>query len=98
MIVEKALKMTQMMDVPVLGVVENMSYALCPDCGTKISVFGESHLDELARRYGVTLTARLPIDPKLAAGSDKGMLELFNGDWLDALADAVHDLQPRKHV
>ena len=95
MIVEKALKMTQMMDVPVLGLVENMSYILCPDCGTSIPVFGQSHLDELAARYGVALTARLPIDPKLASGCDKGMLELFNGDWLDALSDAIADLQPK---
>lgn len=95
MIVEKALKMTEMMNIPVLGVVENMSYVECPDCARKIELFGESRVEELAKEYKLNLTARLPIDPKLASGCDKGMLELFNGDWLDAIADAIADLPAR---
>ncbi len=93
MIVEKAIKMAALMNVPVLGLVENMSYIACPDCGRHIEVFGQSHADELAGRYNIPVTAKLPIDPKLAGSVDKGLIELFNGDWLDKLADAIYDLK-----
>lgn len=96
MIVEKALKMANMMEIPVMGLVENMSYIACPDCNRHIEVFGQSHVDELADRYNIPYTAKLPIDPKLAGGIDKGMIELFNGDWLDKLADAIYDLPVKK--
>lgn len=96
MIVEKALKMAGMMNIPVLGLVENMSYATCPDCGKRVEVFGHSHIEEIAKRYGIEHTARLPIDPKLSAGVDKGLIELFNGDWLDKLADAIVDCPVRE--
>ncbi len=96
MIVEKALKMAGMMNIPVLGLVENMSYATCPDCGKRVEVFGHSHIEEIAKRYGIEHTARLPIDPKLSASVDKGMIELFNGDWLDKLADAIVDWPVRE--
>ena len=89
MIVEKAVKMAEMMHVPVLGIVENMSYFECPDCGAKHSVFGESHVDEVAARYGIPVVARLPVSSKIAGAGDKGMIELFDGDWLDTLSDAV---------
>ncbi|NLO85201.1 MAG: Mrp/NBP35 family ATP-binding protein [Clostridiales bacterium] len=97
MIVEKALKMAGMMNIPVVGMVENMSYIQCPDCDCKVEVFGKSHLAEIAERYGIELTAKLPIDPKLAGGVDKGMIELFNGDWLDKVADALYELEPIAH-
>jgi len=96
MIVEKALKMAGLMNVPVLGLVENMSYIACPDCGRQIEVFGKSHVDELAGRYDIPVTAKLPIDPKLAGSVDKGMIELFNGDWLNRLADAIYELPARE--
>ncbi len=96
MIVEKALKMAGLMNVPVLGLVENMSYIACPDCGRQIEVFGKSHVDELAGRYSIPVTAKLPIDPKLAGSVDKGMIELFNGDWLNRLADAIYELPARE--
>ena len=92
MIVEKALKMANLMEIPVMGLVENMSYIACPDCDRHIEVFGHSHVEEIASRYDIPLTAKLPIDPKLAGGIDKGMIELFNGDWLDNIADAIYDL------
>ena len=92
MIVEKAIKMTGMLEIPVLGLVENMSYIACPDCGRHIEVFGESRVEEIADRYNIPLTAKLPIDPKLAGGVDKGMIELFNGDWLNNISDAIYDL------
>ena len=95
MIVEKSIKMVDMLNIPVIGLVENMSYVQCPDCGKKIAVFGESHVDAIARQYGIPHTA-LPIDRKLAASADKGMIELTNGDWLDEIANAIDQLQPRE--
>lgn len=96
MIVEKSIKMVDMLNIPVIGLVENMSYVQCPDCGKKIEVFGESHVNAIARQYGIPHTAALPIDRKLAASADKGMIELTNGDWLDEIANAIDQLQPRK--
>ena len=96
MIVEKSIKMVDMLNIPVVGLVENMSYVQCPDCGKKIEVFGESHVDAIARQYGIPHTAALPIDRKLTASADKGMIELTNGDWLDEIANAIDQLQPRE--
>ena len=96
MIVEKSIKMVDMLNIPVIGLVENMSYVQCPDCGKKIEVFGESHVNEIARQYGIPHTAALPIDRKLAASADKGMIELTNGNWLDEIANAIDQLQPRE--
>jgi len=89
MIVEKAVNMAKLMDVPVLGLVENFSYIMCPDCGKRISLFGDSHIEEVAERYGLPVLGQLPIDPKLASACDKGLLELFEGDWLEYAADVV---------
>lgn len=75
MIVGKAVKMAQMMDIPVLGVIENYSYLECPDCGKHISVFGQSKVDEVAANYGLPVLAKLPIDPKLAEAVDAGEIE-----------------------
>jgi len=75
MIVGKAVKMAQMMDIPVIGVVENYSYLECPDCGKKIPVFGESKVDAVAEQYGIPVLAKLPVDPKLAAAVDEGKIE-----------------------
>ncbi|MBR3739873.1 MAG: Mrp/NBP35 family ATP-binding protein [Clostridia bacterium] len=83
MIVEKAMNMAGMMNIPVKGLVENMSYALCPDCGKHVDVFGESHADEIAQRFGTQVLGKLPINQKLAAACDAGLIELFEGDWLD---------------
>ena len=89
MIVEKAVKMAGLMNIPVLGIAENMSYYRCPKCGEELAVFGESHVQEIADRYGIGCVARLPIDPKLAAAADHGMIELFEGDFLDGMADML---------
>ena len=80
MIVAKAVKMAQMMNVPILGVVENMSYVLCPDCGRHIQVFGDSHVDEIAEKYSLPVLAKMPIDPALAKNADEGLIETFAGD------------------
>lgn len=90
MIVTKAVKMAEMMNIPVLGLVENMSYFECPDCGSRLPVFGESKVDEVAAQQGLDVLGKLPINPKLAAACDKGMIELYEGDWLD---DAVKKLE-----
>ncbi len=89
MIVGKAVKMAGMMNIPVLGIVENMSYFECPDCHSRHAIFGDSHVDQVAADHGIETVARMPISPKLAAAADKGLLELFDGDWLDGLADIV---------
>ena len=89
MIVEKALNMADMMHIPVLGLVENMSYAVCPDCGKHVEVFGESHAQETAQRFNTQVLARLPINLKLAAACDAGLIELFEGDWLE---DAIRKI------
>ena len=89
MIVEKAVNMANMMDIPILGVVENMSYVECPDCGKKIAVFGESHIDEVAAEKGLKVLAKLPIDPETASLVDAGKIEDFKGNWLDSAADVV---------
>jgi Mrp family chromosome partitioning ATPase len=92
MIVEKAVKMAGLLNVPVLGVVENMSYFECPDCHGKHSIFGESRIDETAKKLGVDTVSRIPINPKLAAACDKGAIELFEGDWLDNIADKLEKI------
>ena len=92
MVVEKAVRMAEMMDVPILGIVENMSYIVCPDCGRKIALFGEGRSQEAAARHGLDLLAEMPIDPKLASLVDKGQIEDFQGDWLTKVADAVEQL------
>ncbi|WP_274952825.1 Mrp/NBP35 family ATP-binding protein [Angelakisella massiliensis] len=92
LIVEKAVNMAAMMNIPVLGVVENMSYVKCPDCGKEIRVFGESHLDEVAGKHQLKVLARLPIDPALARVVDQGVVELFEGDWMDSAAETVEAL------
>ena len=86
MIVAKAVKMAQMMNIPVLGIVENMSYFQCPNCGEKHHVFGDSHIDAIASQFDIDTVAKLPIDPAIASIADKGMIELFEGDWLEDLA------------
>ena len=84
MIVSKAANMAQMMNIPVLGLVENMSYVKCPDCGKEIKVFGESHIEEIAEKFQYDLLGRIPMDPKLSALVDRGMIELMENDYMDA--------------
>ena len=92
MIVEKAVKMANMMNVPILGLVENMSYIKCPDCDKEIKIYGDSHVEEIAKEYSLDLIGRLPIDPLLAKQCDAGTIELFEGNWLDAAADKLETL------
>ena len=89
MIVSKAVKMAEMMHVPVLGFVDNYSYLQCPDCGKKIQVFGKSHLDEVAAKFELPILARLPIDPAVAEAYDAGLMETVNTDALTGAVEAV---------
>ena len=93
MIVEKAVNMAKLMDIPVLGLVENFSYILCPDCGKQIPLFGESHVEEVAEHFGLPILGKLPLDPRLASACDKGMIELAVTDPIEHAADVVEQVQ-----
>lgn len=96
MIVSKAVKMAEMMNIPILGLVENMSYFKCPDCDKEYKIYGESHIEEIAQKHNIDILGKLPIDPKIAAACDRGMIELFEGNWLDNIADILEKLEGKK--
>lgn len=89
MIVAKAVKMAELMSIPVIGLVENMSYFACPDCGSSHKIFGESHIDQIALTYGVPVLAKLPIDPAIAEHVDQGKVESLKGYGLEQVADLI---------
>jgi Mrp family chromosome partitioning ATPase len=93
MIVAKAVNMAKMMNVPIIGIIENMSYVKCPDCGKVIQVFGESHVDEIAAKFGLKVLGKCPFDPDLAKNFDVGLAELANAAYLDPAADAVEQFE-----
>lgn len=92
MIVEKAVKMAKLMNIPILGVVENMSYFECPDCHKKINVFGDSHIESIAAEYSIPLLAKIPICTDLAKMCDNGTIELYEGDWIDPALNEIEKL------
>ena len=91
MIVSKAVKMAELMHIPILGLVENMSYFKCPDCGKEHKIFGDSHIDKIAEEYGTRVLAKVPIDPDLAKSVDTGTVELFVGDYFENAANTIED-------
>ena len=93
MIVEKAVNMAKLMDIPVLGLIENFSYILCPDCGKQIPLFGESHVEEVAEHFGLPILGKLPLDPRLASACDKGMIELAITDPVEHAADVIEQVK-----
>ena len=93
MVVEKAVKMAERMDVPIVGVVENMSYLLCPDCGKEIPLFGVGKTQAAADAHGLKLLGRMPLAPQLAALTDAGRIEDFQGDWLTGLSDILEKFE-----
>ena len=95
LIVEKAVNMAKLMNIPIVGIVENMSYFACPDCGKKHEIFGKSHVEEAAKTFGIPHFARLPMDPKLTSMVDRGAIELYEGDWLDGITDAIDEMSPK---
>jgi len=94
MIVEKAVKMAEKMNIPVLGLVENMSYTVCPHCGEKYSIFGESHIEEITEKYGIKTICKLPFDPELAALCDRGEIESFQKDNLHNIVKMLISVKP----
>ena len=92
MIVEKAVNMARMMNIPILGLVENMSYVQCPHCDEKIYIFGESHIEEIAKEYHVPVLARIPMDPKLAAACDAGKIEFLECDYMQDAMEVIKHL------
>ena len=93
MVVEKAVKMAEMMNIPIVGVVENMSYLVCPDCGKEIPLFGQGKTQAAAQAHGLKVLGRMPIDPKLAELTDAGRIEDFEGGWLDPLAGILEKFE-----
>ncbi len=89
MIVSKAVKMAKMLNIPIIGIVENMSYFECPKCGERHQIFGESHVDELARAYGIEAVAKIPMDPAIAASCDAGEVESIEAPWLAPVIEKV---------
>lgn len=89
MVVQKAVKMAQMMSIPIVGLAENMSYVQCPDCGKKLYIFGEGKTEEAAKEYHIPLLAKMPIDPALAKLTDDGCIEQFDGHWLDGVVETL---------
>ena len=96
MVVEKAVNMANMMNVPVLGLVENMSYLVCPDCGKKIEVFGRSKAEEIAMTYGIPSVVRMPLDAKISNLADAGKIEEYQTDALNVIFDSIERAQARK--
>ena len=92
MIVGKAVKMAELMKVPVMGIVENMSYFECDKCGKRHDLFGKSNIEELASQYNIPQISKITINPKLAAACDKGLIELYDGEWLDNIALAIEKM------
>ncbi|MGE4485106.1 MAG: iron-sulfur cluster carrier protein MrpORP [Oscillospiraceae bacterium] len=96
MIVSKAVKMAEMMNIPVLGLVENMSYFECPDNGKAYKIFGESHIDEIAEKHNLKVLAKLPVDPRISAACDSGMIELFDGNWFDNILKIIEGSEEKE--
>ncbi|NLY36012.1 MAG: Mrp/NBP35 family ATP-binding protein [Tissierellia bacterium] len=95
MIVSKAVNMAKMMNIPVIGLVENMSYFTCPDNGKEYKIFGESHLEQIAQEYDLDILAKLPIDPELAKACDRGEIEGYKGPWLDKLVEKLEKMEEK---
>ena len=91
MIVGKAVNMARQMNIPILGIVENMSYVKCPDCGKKIFVFGKSHLEDVIHKYDLNVLGQIPLDSELTKLSDMGMIEEYESDWLTELNTKVRE-------
>ena len=92
MIVEKAVKMAKLMNIPIIGIIENMSYFECPDCGKRHNIYGESHIEEIAAQYNIPVLAKLPICTELAKQCDQGTVELFEGDWLNEAVNKIGNI------
>ncbi|HHT50623.1 MAG TPA: Mrp/NBP35 family ATP-binding protein, partial [Eubacteriaceae bacterium] len=95
MIVSKAVRMAEMMDIPIIGIVENMSYFKCPDCNKEYKIFGESNIDKIANKHNLEVLAKLPIEPKIASSCDNGLIELYNENWFE-IGDIFENMEEIK--
>lgn len=93
MIVLKAVKMAEKMNIPIIGLVENMSYFKCSDCGKQHKIFGDSHIDEIAEKHHLKVLAKLPVDPEITAACDKGMIEDLDVNWFDDVAKILEKME-----
>jgi len=93
MIVSKAVKMAELMKIPIIGVVENMSYFMCPDCGKRINVFGESHTEEVAKKHNLKVLAKIPIDTEISKACDAGEIEMYQTDFLNELTKILIEME-----
>lgn len=93
MVVSKAVKMAEMMNIPILGIVENMSYLECPDCHSQINLFGSSHVEEIAEKHQIKAISKLPLNPSIAELCDKGMIEMVEGDYLTNIIDEIKNME-----
>lgn len=98
MIVEKAVKMAKNMNIPIIGVVENMSYFKCPDCNKEYKIFGDSKIEEVAKKHNLKVLAKLPIDPKVASACDRGMIELCDDALLNDIAEILENMENEKAI
>ena len=89
MIVAKAVRMAEMMNIPIIGIVENMSYFKCPDCGSEHHIFGQSSIDSIAAEHGIKVLAKLPLDPAAASACDSGNAETLDTSALDSVIDEI---------
>lgn len=92
MIVSKAIKMANIMEIPILGIIENMSYFKCPECGSEHQIFGKSNLDKVSKKYFLDILARIPIDPELAKLTDTGLIELYEADYMQNCSDKIYNM------
>ena len=92
MIVSKAVKMAEMMNIPVIGIIENMSYFKCPDCNKEHKIFGESHIEDIARKHGLDVLAKVPMDSRISASVDSGLIELIDGAWFDNILEILEKI------
>ena len=92
MIVTKAVNMAKMMNIPIIGLVENMAYFKCPDCGNEYKIFGDSNIEKIAKKLNLKVLAKLPIKPEIAAACDNGTIEFFEGDWLDNIVGVLEKM------
>ncbi|HZJ99162.1 MAG TPA: P-loop NTPase, partial [Tissierellaceae bacterium] len=96
MIVSKAVRMAGMMNIPIIGLVENMSYFTCPDNGKDYRIFGESHIKEIAHDYKLRVLGKIPIDPKISTACDNGTIEDYDGDWLDSIGEVLEKMKVKQ--
>ena len=93
MIVSKAVKMAEMMNIAIIGLVENMSYFACPDNGKNYKIFGETHIKEIADQYELSVLGNIPIDPKISAACDNGTIEDYDGNWLETIGETLEKME-----